>query len=62
VFANIRQDLRNHGAQWGAQGFWALIVYRFGRWRCGVRPVVLRKLCSLFYKIRIQAGSDRYRD
>jgi len=43
--------LRNHGGQWGAQGFWALIVYRFGRWRYTVRPVVLRKFCSLIYRI-----------
>ncbi len=48
---NIRQDLRNHGGRWDAQGFWALIVYRFGRWRYGVRPALLRKLFSLIYKI-----------
>jgi serine O-acetyltransferase len=51
VFANIRQDLRNHGGHWSAQGFWALLVYRFGRWRYGVRPAVLRKFCSLIYRI-----------
>jgi serine O-acetyltransferase len=28
-----------------------LIVYRFGRWRYGVRPALLRKLMSLIYKI-----------
>jgi serine O-acetyltransferase len=51
VFANIRQDLRNHGGRWGAQGFWVMVVYRFGRWRYGVRPAVLRKCFSLLYKI-----------
>ncbi len=51
MFANIRQDLRNHGGSWGAQGFWALTVYRFGRWRYGVRPAVLRKFFSLIYRI-----------
>jgi len=51
VFGNIRQDLRNHGGRWGAQGFWALVVYRFGRWRYGVRPALLRKFFSLIYKI-----------
>jgi serine O-acetyltransferase len=28
-----------------------MVVYRFGRWRYRVRPPVLRKLCSLTYKI-----------
>lgn len=50
-FANIRADLRAHGGNWGAQGFWALVVYRFGRWRYGVRPVWLRKPMSGLYKI-----------
>jgi serine O-acetyltransferase len=51
MFDNIRQDLRAHGGDWGAQGFWALIVYRFGRWRYGVRPAILRKVFSFVYKI-----------
>ena len=51
MFDNIRQDLRAHGGDWGAQGFWALVVYRFGRWRYGVRPSILRKVFSFFYKI-----------
>jgi serine O-acetyltransferase len=51
AFANIRADLRAHGGHWGAQGFWALVVYRFGRWRYSVRPVLLRKLMSGLYKM-----------
>jgi serine O-acetyltransferase len=51
MFENIRHDLKAHGGKWGAQGFWALFVYRFGRWRYGVRPALLRKLLSLVYKI-----------
>jgi serine O-acetyltransferase len=50
AFANIRADLRAHGGRWGAQGFWALVVYRFGRWRYGVRPVWARKLFSGLYR------------
>jgi serine O-acetyltransferase len=50
MFENIRQDLRAHQGDWGAQGFWALLTYRFGRWRYGVRPAVLRKLFSLLYR------------
>lgn len=51
MFDNIRADLQAHAGQWGAQGFWALVVYRFGRWRQGVRPVLLRKLLSAVYRV-----------
>jgi len=51
MFDNIRQDLKAHGGSWGAQGFWALVVYRYGRWRYRVRPKLLRKVFSLIYWI-----------
>jgi len=51
MFKNIRADLRAYGGRWGAQGFWVMAVYRFGRWRYGVRPTMLRKACSLVYRI-----------
>ena len=51
MFDNIREDFRAHGGQWGAQGFWAMVVYRYGRWRYRVRPAVLRKVFSFFYHI-----------
>jgi serine O-acetyltransferase len=51
MFAHIRADLHAYGGNFGAQGFWAMVVYRFGRWRYGVRPVLLRKLLSLVYRV-----------
>lgn len=51
MFEHIRDDLRAHGGNWGAQGFWAMVVYRFGRWRYTVRPALLRKVFSLLYKV-----------
>jgi serine O-acetyltransferase len=51
VFENIRQDYRAHDRNWGAQWFWALVIYRFGRWRYGVRPALVRKLFSALYKV-----------
>ena len=51
MFENIRADLRAHGGDWAAQGFWVMLVYRFGRWRYGVRPELLRKLLSFIYKV-----------
>lgn len=51
MFENIRHDLAAHRGDWGAQGFWALVVYRFGRWRYTVRPAPLRKALSVVYRV-----------
>jgi serine O-acetyltransferase len=51
MFDNIRADFNAHGRDAGAQGFWAMVIYRFGRWRYGVRPALLRKLFSFIYKV-----------
>ncbi len=51
MFDHLRDDLRNYGGHWGAQGFWVMVVYRFGRWRYDVRPRWLRKVCSLLYRV-----------
>lgn len=51
MFENIRADYVSHGRQLGSQGFWALVVYRFGRWRYGVRPRLMRAPFSVLYKI-----------
>lgn len=50
MFINIRNDLKNYSNDWGAQGFWVMVVYRFGRWRYTVRPMLLRKFFSFLYK------------
>ena len=51
MFDNIRRDFSAHGRDGGAQGFWVMVVYRFGRWRYGIRPAPLRKIFSLIYKV-----------
>lgn len=51
MFQNIKEDFKTYKGDFGAQGFWVMLVYRFGRWRYGVRPPALRKLFSLAYKI-----------
>lgn len=51
MFDLIREDLRAYEGRWGAQGFWVMVVYRYGRWRYGVRPVLVRKLFSLIYHV-----------
>jgi serine O-acetyltransferase len=51
MFENIRADLAAYDRNWGAQGFWVMVVYRFGRWRYGIRYGIIRKPFSLLYKI-----------
>lgn len=63
LLALIREDLAHHGGQWGAQGFWALAVHRFGDWRYGIVSPWLRKPMSALYKlafklVQITAGIE----
>lgn len=51
MFENIRQDLQTYQGDWSQQGFWVLLVYRFGRWRYSISSPLLRKCCSLVYKV-----------
>jgi serine O-acetyltransferase len=51
MFDNVRADLLAHNKNWGAQGFWALVVYRFGRWRYEIEVVWVRKVLSLIYRV-----------
>lgn len=51
LWALWREDRANHyGSVW-EQGFWALAVHRFGNWRMGIRPKLLRAPFSLLYKV-----------
>jgi serine O-acetyltransferase len=51
LFDNIREDWRTHGRQLARQGLWALIVYRFGRWRYTIRWRWVRLPFSFLYKL-----------
>ena len=51
MFEDIRADLRAYEYNWGAQGFWVMVVYRFGRWRYGLRQAWIRRPFSALYKI-----------
>ena len=50
MFNHIKQDLKNYQGDWAAQGFWVMLVYRFGRWRYTIENVLVRKICSFIYK------------
>ncbi len=51
LFQNLRADLATYEGKWGSQGFWVMIVYRFGRWRYTIRSGIVRKPFSLLYKL-----------
>jgi serine O-acetyltransferase len=50
MFENIREDWRAHDCVWSRHGFWALVLYRFGRWRYTIRSRALRMPFSFAYK------------
>ena len=51
MFDNIRHDLAAHNGEWNSQGFWVMIVYRFGRWRYSIENRLIRKFFSFLYKV-----------
>jgi len=51
MFNNIRADLRTYKYDIFAQGFLVMLIYRFGRWRYGIKVKILRIPFSFAYKI-----------
>jgi serine O-acetyltransferase len=51
LYAQIRDDLESYKGNWGQQGFWAMVVYRFGRWRYTFKSNLIRKPLSGLYKV-----------
>lgn len=47
---NLREDLRTYEGQWMRQGFWVMVVYRFGNWRYRIRNRAVRLPFSALYK------------
>jgi len=50
LWQQIADDWRAHGRDWSRPGFRAVAVHRFGVWRMGVRPKLLRAPLSLLYR------------
>ncbi|MGD0892940.1 MAG: serine O-acetyltransferase [Terracidiphilus sp.] len=51
MFDNIREDWHTYDRQLSRQGLWAMVVYRFGRWRYAIRWRWLRMPFSFLYKL-----------
>ena len=51
MFENIHEDWLAHDCVWSRHGFWALLLYRFGRWRYTIDSRALRMPFSFIYKL-----------
>ena len=51
MFANLKEDFKTYKGDWSCQGFWVMIVYRFGCWRYSIKSALIRKPFSLLYKV-----------
>lgn len=50
-WALVAEDWRTNDSDFGSQGFWALFWHRFGNWRMGVRPKLLRAPLTILYRV-----------
>ncbi|UAK23435.1 serine O-acetyltransferase [Sphingomonas nostoxanthinifaciens] len=60
LWAQIAEDWRAHGRDWTRPGFRAVAVHRFGVWRMGVRPKLLRAPLSLVYRMLFRRCRNHY--
>ena len=51
MFQNLREDWATYDRDPWRQGLWVMLVYRFGRWRYGVRVRLLRAPLSFIYRL-----------
>jgi len=51
MFANLKEDFKTYKGDWSCQGFWVMVVYRFGCWRYTIKSGLIRKPFSLLYKV-----------
>ena len=51
MFENLREDWATYDRDWMRPGFWVMVVYRFGRWRYGIKWRWLRAPLSFIYKL-----------
>lgn len=60
LWAQIRDDWRSHGRDWTRPGFRALAAYRFGVWRMGIEPRLVRAPFSVLYRMLYRRCRNHY--
>ncbi|MGB0768280.1 MAG: serine O-acetyltransferase [Phycisphaeraceae bacterium] len=58
--AQIKEDWRAHDRDWTRPGFRAVAIYRFGVWRMGVQPKLLRAPLSVLYRMMYRYVRNHY--
>jgi serine O-acetyltransferase len=56
----LREDWVAHGRDWTLPGFRAVAVARFGAWRMGVKPKLLRAPLSILYRVMYRRVRNVY--
>lgn len=56
----IHQDYVAHGSDWTLPGFRAVAVHRFGCWRMGLEPKLLRAPFSVLYRMLYRRARNLY--
>ncbi|MBI3795414.1 MAG: serine acetyltransferase, partial [Deltaproteobacteria bacterium] len=51
MFDNFREDWHTYEGDLTRQGLWVMAVYRFGRWRYGIKARIVRAPLSFLYKM-----------
>lgn len=60
LWAQIQEDWITHGRDWTLPGFRAMVMYRFGVWRMGIRNPLLRKPLSVLYRMMHRYVRNHY--
>ncbi|EKQ69035.1 serine acetyltransferase [Leptolyngbyaceae cyanobacterium JSC-12] len=60
LWQQIVEDWDAHGRDWTKPGFRAIAVYRFGVWRMGVQPRLLRAPLSVLYRMLFRKVRNTY--
>jgi len=60
MLAQVREDWVTHGRDWTLPGFRAVAVHRFGNWRLGIQPKLVRAPFSVAYRLMFRAVRNLY--
>lgn len=60
LWQQIQEDWQAHGYDWTKPGFRAVAVHRFGVWRMGIGPKLLRGPLSLLYRMLYRKVRNSY--
>ena len=60
LLALLREDYDANLRDWTRPGFRALAIHRFGVWRLGVQPTILRAPLSILYRSLFRFARNRY--